>query len=78
VSYLRDYLTSTGSYSDTLINKAVEKFIKASEDKSKDLYYRNKDVYDFLRYGVKVKEEVGDQYQTVLLIDWDTVESNHF
>lgn len=77
-SYLLEYLRSTGKYSETLITKAVEKLRKTSEDKSKELYYRNQDVYQLLRYGVKVKEEVGDQYQTVMLIDWENVNSNHF
>ena len=76
--YLRDYLVSTGKYSETLISKAIEKLSKASEDKSKDLYYRNKDVYDLLRYGIKVKEWVGEQYQTVMVVDWEDAKSNQF
>src|SRR5664279_5604058 len=31
-----------------------------------------------LRYGVKVKEGVGEQTQTVWLIDWQHPERNHF
>ena len=37
----------------------------------RDLYEANRDVYDLLRYGVKVKPGVGEQTETVWLIDWD-------
>ncbi|MFT3942229.1 MAG: type I restriction endonuclease subunit R [Ancrocorticia sp.] len=45
---------------------------------SRTLYEANRDVYDLLRYGVKVKRSVGDQFETVWLIDWDNPEANHF
>jgi type I restriction enzyme R subunit len=35
-------------------------------------------VYELLRYGVKVKAEVGDTTQTVWLIDWRHPDCNHF
>lgn len=38
----------------------------------------NQDVYDLLRYGVKVKRSVGDQFETAWLIDWDNPWANHF
>jgi type I site-specific restriction-modification system R (restriction) subunit len=31
-----------------------------------------------LRYGVKVKPDVGEQTETVWLIDWENPEANHF
>ena len=37
---------------------------------SKTLYDANREVYGLLRYGVKVKPEVGEQNVTVWLIDW--------
>ena len=43
-----------------------------------DLYEANRDVYDLLRYGVKVKPGVGEQTETVWLIDWKNPEANHF
>ena len=51
---------------------------KAATDTSKPLYDRNRAVYDLLRYGVKVKAEVGENTQTVWLIDWKKPENNHF
>ncbi|MDP2957633.1 MAG: hypothetical protein Q8N53_14500 [Longimicrobiales bacterium] len=37
---------------------------------SKTLYDANREVYGLLRYGVKVKPDVGAQTETVWLIDW--------
>ena len=74
---LRKYLNSKG-YSETLIGKAIYELGQAATNQSKDLYYINQDVYSLLRYGVKVKEDVGENYQTVWLIDWDNIDSNNF
>ncbi|HEY9299037.1 MAG TPA: hypothetical protein VIQ31_22320 [Phormidium sp.] len=41
---------------------------KVADDQSKSLYDINKAVYSLLRYGVKVREEVSDNTQTVWLI----------
>ena len=43
-----------------------------------DLYEANREVYDLLRYGVKVKPDVGEQTETVWLIDWNNPDANHF
>jgi len=51
---------------------------KAAGDTSKSLYDRNKAVYDLLRYGVNVKSDMGDNKQTVWLIDWKHPDRNHF
>src|SRR5207247_6393813 len=45
---------------------------------SKSLYDRNHDVYDRLRYSVKVKPDIGENTQDVWLIDWKHPEKNHF
>ena len=45
---------------------------------SKTLYDANREVYGLLRYGVKVKPDVGEQNITVWLIDWKTPENNEF
>ncbi len=76
---LRDWLVRTGKYSDTLINKALFEFKKlAAVSVSDDLYPINKAVYSALRYGVKVKEEAGQNFQTVWLIDWEEPQKNDF
>lgn len=63
--------------SDVLIHSSISELHKATED-GENLYQRNKAVYEKLRYGVKVKENVGDNYETVYLIDWANVANNHF
>ncbi len=74
---LRAFLKRQG-YDEALITRALYAFEKAAGDQSKSLYDRNKAVYELLRYGVKVKAEVGENYQTVWLIDWKKPLSNHF
>ena len=74
---LRAYLQRRG-YEGALIDRALFKLRQAATDQSKELYYVNKDVYSLLRYGVKVKADVGDQTQTVWLIDWEHPRENDF
>jgi len=61
-----------------LISRAKHLLDKAAGDTSKSIYDRNKAVYELLRYGVKVKPEVGENTQTVWLIDWKHPLNNHF
>ena len=75
--YLRPFLKSQG-HDDALINRALFEILKVASDQSRSLYDVNHSVYDLLRYGVKVKTGVGEQTQTVWLIDWKKPESNHF
>lgn len=74
---LRAFLKKKG-YDEALINRALYAFEKAAGDQSKSLYDRNKAVYGLLRYGVQVKADVGENYQTVWLIDWKNALNNHF
>ncbi|MBU1425222.1 MAG: HsdR family type I site-specific deoxyribonuclease [Gammaproteobacteria bacterium] len=64
--------------SETLIKRALHKLNNAATDTGKHLYDRNKEVYDLLRYGVKVQPEAGENHVTVWLIDWKRPENNHF
>jgi type I restriction enzyme R subunit len=52
--------------------------VKAAGNTSRSLYDRNRDVYGLLRYGVKVKADVGTLTETVWLIDWRHPERNRF
>lgn len=73
-----EWLANRG-YADKLINKALEKFYKAAAlGQGKNLYDANRDVYTYLRYGVKVKKGVGKQTETVWLIDWEHPLNNDF
>ena len=73
ISYLRKQ-----KYSENLITKAIYEINKAANDQNKDLYYVNREVYELLRYGIKVQEEAGKNNQTVWLIDWKNPNNNHF
>jgi type I restriction enzyme, R subunit len=76
--YLRSFLKDKQGYSDALINKALYELNKAAGDQNRGLYDINKEVYTLLRYGVKVKEDVGDNKKTVWLIDWKEPLKNDF
>jgi type I restriction enzyme R subunit len=75
---LRAFLKDKQGYDDALINRAMYSLDKAAGDTSKSLYDRNRAVYDLLRYGVKVKPDVGENSRTVWLFDWKHPEKNHF
>jgi type I restriction enzyme R subunit len=63
---------------EALITRALHQLDKAASDTSKRLYDRNRSVYELLRYGVKVRPEVGEQTVTVWLIDWRDPHANDF
>jgi len=75
---LRDFLRDKQGYDEELIKRALYLLDKAAGDTSRSLYDRNRAVYEMLRYGVKVKAEVGENTETVWLIDWKNPERNHF
>lgn len=74
---LRKYLSEKKHYSETLINKTLFELNKAAGSND-NLYDVNKEVYSLLRYGVPVKEEVGQNKQTIELIDWKHPHNNDF
>ena len=65
-------------YDKNLTEKAIYEFTKAVNDQSKSLYDANKAVYSLLRYGVTVQPEIGQNKQTVWLIDWKNPRKNDF
>lgn len=75
---LRAWLKKRGT-SETLITRALHRLGQAAAlGENRNLYTANREVYDLLRYGVKVKEAVGEPNQTVRLIDWEKPEENDF
>src|SRR6056297_271900 len=76
-SPLRDFLKQS-NYSETVIDKAVRELKVAAGVQSEDLYDSNKAVYNMLRYGIDVREKVGENKETVHFIDWNSVENNQF
>ncbi|MEH1796606.1 type I restriction endonuclease subunit R [Nostoc sp.] len=75
---LSTFLRDKQGHSNSLITKALYELNKVAGDQSKSLYDINKQVYSLLRYGVNVKEEVGENTQTVWLIDWEEPLENDF
>lgn len=66
-------------YSDLLVSRAIDQLKKAAAvSVGHDLYEANREVYELLRYGVKVKPSVSDPTVTVWLIDWSDANANHF
>jgi len=65
-------------YADELIRRALHELHRAADDQSKSLYDINHAVYGLLRYGVQVKPDIGDNTETVWLIDWQHPLNNHF
>jgi type I restriction enzyme R subunit len=67
-----------GKYNEILINKAIGELVKVATNQESSLYDVNKEVYSLLRYGVQVKESMGENKQTVWLIDWENPTKNDF
>jgi len=63
---------------EDLIRRAVAEVVKDAGNTGVSLYDRNRNVYNLLRYGVKVKVDVGGQNETIWLIDWKNPERNRF
>jgi type I restriction enzyme R subunit len=75
---LTDWLKRQG-HSDKMIGKVLFELRKAAAlGGSKTLYDANREVYGRLRYGVKVRPDVGEQNITVWLIDWANPGNNDF
>ena len=75
--YLRLFLSRAG-YSEALTEKAIKELEKSVNRPQMSLYDINKETYSMLRYGIKVREGLGENYQTVYPIDWEKPENNHF
>ena len=75
---LFNFLTKEQGYSVTLAGKAIDEITKAAGNLSNGLYESNKEVYNLLRYGVNVKEDLASPKETVWLINWKEPKKNHF
>jgi type I restriction enzyme, R subunit len=75
---LRANLEARGD-DEVLIKRALNELHKAAAvGGGRSLYDANREVYDLLRYGVKVKRSVSDPHETVWLIDWEHPDANDF
>ena len=75
---LEDWLRRQG-HGEGIIAKALYELNRAAAlGGSKTLYDANREVYDRLRYGVKVRPEMGESTRTIWLIDWQNPGNNDF
>mgnify|MGYP000450400011 CR=1 FL=1 len=75
---LRGWLRRQG-HDEAIITRALHQLDKARAiGGGQGLYDANREVYGLLRYGVKVKPDVGEQTVTVWLVDWDYPANNDF
>ena len=73
-----DWLQHQG-HSAKIIDKVLLELNRAAAlGGSKTLYDANREVYGLLRYGVKVRPDVGEQTVTIWLINWKNPSNNEF
>ncbi|NLJ19446.1 HsdR family type I site-specific deoxyribonuclease [Globicatella sulfidifaciens] len=75
--YVAQYLQKAG-YRQELITRAISQLQEAAMNQADDLYDNNKYFYTLLRYGVKVKEHVGKDTETIHVINWSEPYENDF
>ena len=76
--HIADWLKRQG-HGDKIVDKVLFELNKtAGLGGSKTPYDANREVYGLLRYGVKVRPDVGEQNVTVWLIDWKNPGNNNF
>ncbi len=73
---LSNFLKKT--YSQDTIKDAIKILKDTASAQQTTLYQLNKNVYSKLRYGIKIREELGKDKETVKLVDWDNPENNDF
>ncbi len=77
VKYLTKFLQKQ-RYTDALVQKAVSDIQALAHTSAGNLYDRNKAFYSLLRYGVKARPELGEQFETIYPIDWNNPHNNEF
>ncbi|MEC4049131.1 HsdR family type I site-specific deoxyribonuclease [Flavobacterium sp. SUN046] len=75
---LLDFLIKSQGYSEIVAKKAVQELVKAATNLSGGLYEANKEVYKLLRYGVSVREELGELKERAWFINWKEPLKNNF
>jgi type I restriction enzyme R subunit len=75
--YLKAFLERQG-YAEALVQKAISEVVIAAHTSAGDLYDRNKAFYSLIRYGVKARPDLGEQFETIYPIDWRHPHKNDF
>lgn len=74
---LTSYLSKCG-YIPAQISRALDKLRTEAGNPNRSLYENNKTVYSLLRYGVQVQAALGENTETIKLINWDNPLQNDF
>lgn len=78
-SELHSWLTKSGKYSEQVINTALTSFKKEAQLTShEDLYTKNYEIYQRLRYGMSVSSGPNKPKALVRFVDWEHPENNEF
>lgn len=65
-------------HSDVVIRRATDELLRTAGNAQLDIYNVNKNVYELLKYGVKVKPNADASPITVYLVDFDHPTNNDF
>lgn len=65
-------------HSDVVIRRVTDELLRVAGNAQQDIYNVNKNVYELLKYGVKVKPNADASPITVYLIDFDHPTNNDF
>ncbi len=60
------------------VDRVLDLLRQAANKPQLDLYEHNRQMYSLLRYGVQVKVDAGDDYETIPLINWGDPTANDF
>ena len=74
---LTTFLTRQG-YSSAQISKAIFELKSVADNFNDSLYTTNKNVYQKLRFGIPVKVNAGENYETVKFFNWEDPTDNDF
>jgi len=77
VKRLAVFLKGQG-YSDVVIRRATDELLRTAGKSQQDIYNVNKNVYELLKYGVKVKPNADAAPITVYLVDFAYPTNNDF
>ena len=75
---LKNWLVNKKKLSTDLVDRAISEVNKVADAKGNSLYDINKKFYSLLRYGVNIQLTIGQNKQTVWLIDWENPTNNDF
>lgn len=65
-------------HTETQVARTLDLLHREARNPNRSLYDNNKAVYSLLRYGVQVKDGVGENTVIVPLIDWANPQANDF